>query len=1642
MLTQGSFDGSHVYADNGIYTVTVIASDDDAGSDTETFQVTVDNLAPIVGNLAVNTPISENATATVSGTFTDIGLVDTHSVAVNWADPNNSAASTFAVAPTGTLTVGQTFNSTTDSAVLTVTAVNTATGAVNFSIASHQYLDDGVSAGTGTASDGSTIVVTVADDDGGAGTGSVGLTVNNVAPAVSNVAVNTPINENGSATVTGTFTDIGMSDVHTVTVAWDDPNDAVASTFIMAATKNLSLGQTFTSADGAVLTVAAVNATTGAVDFSVASHQYLDDGVSGNNNWTATDGSTITVTVADDDGGSGTGSVGLSVNNVGPTVTSVAVNSPITENGTATVTGTFTDIGMSDTHAVTAVWGDTNNATASTFAVSATRALHVNDTFASTTDSAVLTVTSINAATGAVGFSIASHRYLDDGLAPGNGTSSDVSTITVTVTDDDGQSASAGTTLTVINAAPVVVIAGSPGTSAEGTAINLGRNLIDPGSLDTFDYLWHVAASNGQVIADGTTSSFSFTPDDAGIYTVSLTVTDDDGGVGTDSNTITVTEVAPTVALTGNASTAEAAVYTLTIGDYTDPGSLGGDAPDTYFIHWGDSTADTVITEAALNAAGRHVTHTYADGTVPPGSTTPTSVISVDILESVDYWSDQGMDGAQHGKGVVVYNVAATATTLGGSSTVNEGSTGTVTFVGQTDVSSADRAAGYTYSYDFTNDGIFEVSGSLLSSVTVPASVLNDGAKDVTVRGRIMDKDGGYTDYTKVIHVNNVKPTVNFLSNGTVGAGNLYTQSGTFTDPGADATWTGTVNYGDGTILPLTINQIAKSFTLSHVYSSTAGSPYTVTVTITDKDSATSDPRTCQVTVVPTTFQVASFTPTVSGFDVTFNRAFNASELNLYEGFNFGLGASDVTLMDTTTGIPVQGSLVLDADGKTAHFVQTGGVLIPNHTYAATLFSTHTDGSAGWRDTGGGLLDGDANGTAGDSYSSASFVAPATAGDRILSIPDFARGPAQTVKVNNGSYYGTAREASGLPVSISDGSGVTSVHFVMTYNPALLDITDVNLASGLPGGWAVEWNTPTSGQLYVTAWGTTAMSSGPHNVVDIMATVPTEDATNGLYGASELLNLTNIIIGPGTIAARGDAAVHKAAYFCDVDFDGYVAGADASLIARNTVVFDDGFSRAPLTDPLILANASPGYGFLTGADASLVAQKSVGFTVPEIPDEGPDFPVIASIDPTVQIGNTNTVANPGQTVATPVRITDDTQGATSITMNVSYDSTLLDLSNADVGLSAYLTSLGGWSLVSNVVDANGTARVVAYGVNPLPSGAADLVNLSFHVPANATAGTSPLHFASCVLGPTGLITTPVDGSITVAAPPRVQGVYVGSTAWKPSFTGLLAGQGLGNELGYAVPAGADELKSLPWTNLDKVSVKFSADVNVQQSDLALAGSAVPSYAIKSFSYDASSHVATWTLNSPIPADKVLVALHDTITDKASGYKLDGDWASGSSSQAFPSGNNDAGGNFLFRFNVVPGDVSRDTVVNNSDQVKVRNAGGLSVGDLGYTAYLDVDGNGAINNADTVKVRNAGGSELPAFEPVVPLFAPVMQGAVVSNAGLGMSVAAPVAKGAAAGGAALIAVSDVFLLENGGLNASKPTDLLDSVLPLALDLKLI
>src|SRR5262249_7864129 len=112
--------------------------------------------------------------------------------------------------------------------------------------------------------------------------------------------------------------------------------------------------------------------------------------------------------------------------------------------------------------------------------------------------------------------------------------------------DKDGLFRDYQTTVHVANVPPKVAIANVPAQAGEGAAITLDADVTDPGTPGTFTYHWHVVASNGQTMADGTQASFTFTPEDNGSYTVSLQVSDGQD-TGSASTTIVVLNARPVV---------------------------------------------------------------------------------------------------------------------------------------------------------------------------------------------------------------------------------------------------------------------------------------------------------------------------------------------------------------------------------------------------------------------------------------------------------------------------------------------------------------------------------------------------------------------------------------------------------------------------------------------------------------------------------------------------------------------------------------------------------------------------------------------------------------------------------------------------------------------------------------------------------------------------------------------------------------------------------------------------------------------------------------------------------------------------------------------------------------------------------------
>jgi len=224
---------------------------------------------------------------------------------------------------------------------------------------------------------------------------------------------------------------------------------------------------------------------------------------------------------------------------------------------------------------------------------------------------------------------------------------------------------------------------------------------------------------------------------------------------------------------------------------------------------------------------------------------------------------------------------------------------------------------------------------------------------------------------------------------------------------------------------------------------------------------------------------------------------------------------------------------------------------------------------------------------------------------------------------------------------------------------------------------------------------------------------------------------------------------------------------------------------------------------------------------------------------------------------------------------------------------------------------------------------------------------------------------------TDATPPRVTDVFVSGGAWTQAYRNTLQASGQRDApYGYRIKPN-EQTRTMAWSNLNRVSVRFSEHVNVAADDLGLTGRKGSVYELlpgaAGFTYDPASFTATWTLARTVPNDKVVLNLDGDhgpdgigVTDPA-GNLLDGEWLNPlqvtPAFDSFPSGNGSPGGDFVFSFRVLPGDIDRDGAVNvfdynvlrlNFNQTGKGVAGGdingdnlVSVGDYNeWRAYLN------------------------------------------------------------------------------------------------------
>jgi len=290
---NGNWTANHTYVDGPkVFGIRATAQ----GASEATGIIVVNNVAPAITGVTKPADSNEGGQVTLSANYFDPGLLDTHTVTVNWGDGTTST-------------------------------ISLAAGGSTFSV-SHTYIDDDP---TGTPEDTYTITIQVRDKDGGQATSSTTALVKNVAP--SNFSLDSATWEGGSAdrdadgnlivpegtaiTFSGSFRDPGVADTHNIVFAWADGEELQGVT----ATQDPDDPTLFR--------------------FTVE-RAFADDHPSSG---TPSDLVTVTLGVRDDDGGTAVLQANVRITNVAPDVTvtpdtqEVQYSDPL-----ATVTITASDV--------------------------------------------------------------------------------------------------------------------------------------------------------------------------------------------------------------------------------------------------------------------------------------------------------------------------------------------------------------------------------------------------------------------------------------------------------------------------------------------------------------------------------------------------------------------------------------------------------------------------------------------------------------------------------------------------------------------------------------------------------------------------------------------------------------------------------------------------------------------------------------------------------------------------------------------------------------------------------------------------------------------------------------------------------------------------------------------------------------------------------------------------------------------------------------------------------------------------------------------------------------------------------------------------------------------------------------------------
>jgi N-acetylneuraminic acid mutarotase len=523
--------------------------------------------------------------------------------------------------------------------------------------------------------------------------------------------------------------------------------------------------------------------------------------------------------------------------------------------------------------------------------------------------------------------------------------------------------------------------------------------------------------------------------------------------------------------------------------------------------------------------------------------------------------------------------------------------------------------------------------------------------------------------------------------------------------------------------------------------------------TITATDSVATNPTIggSSGTITTRGLVVSGFTPSPTGFTVTFNKPFNPASVSLWGG-TVASPIQDVTLVGDASG-PINGSLIIDPTNTSFTFKASavylstffGSPVLPNDTWHVILVSA--SGTSGFQDSLGAGLDGANN--AGTANYTTKFTT-ANAAKAILSIPDFARGPTSesSIKVPNDA-------AAGIPITLSGASSVTDVTFSLTYNPALLAVTGAATGDASAAGSTFTLVAAKSSPgTAVFSFHDDTPQSGTVVLGDIVADVP--DSAANLYKAKELLSLGSVTVNGAAFAGTVANGLHVNAYFGDVSGDHAspkpITGVDvavAQTVAAGGANSPIGLAAFPLVDPAIIGDIG-GDASIDATAVSDLAAFTSNLNPPEIPTafititaNGPD-PTLSlqgrMKDEGGRMNRSNDPAHPSSFSLQPSVsvVLDDphpagSNGMTEAILALKYDPSVLSLSASDITLGSIPSEGKGWQLNAVVDQATGQIAIELFSMTPIATDqAGSLVNIAFHVLPTASVPVTAVQLVNSV----------------------------------------------------------------------------------------------------------------------------------------------------------------------------------------------------------------------------------------------------------------------------------------------------------------------